>query len=49
MVEVVDHALQVADAVTVAVGEGTDVDLVQDTVPPPGGIVVRHRPSIAAA
>ncbi len=31
------------------VREGTQVDLVQDALAPPGGIVVRHRPSIAAA
>jgi hypothetical protein len=49
VVQVVDHALQVADPVAVGVRERADVDLVDDAVPPPRGLVVRHRPSIAAA
>jgi hypothetical protein len=48
VIEMLDDPPEVADAVTVRVREGPNVDLVQDPVAPPGGIVVRHEASIAA-
>ena len=49
VIEMLDDPPEVADAVAVRVREGPNVDLVQDPVAPPGGIVVRHEPSIPAA
>ena len=49
MIETIDHAAEVADAVAVGVRERPNVDLVQDALAPPGGIVVRHQPSMSAA
>ncbi len=48
VVEMLDDPSEVADPVAVRVREGPNVDLVQDPVAPPSGIVVRHEPSIPA-
>ena len=44
VVETVDDAAQVADAVRVAVGEGSGVDLVDHCMPPPLGRCGGHSP-----
>jgi hypothetical protein len=46
MVEVLDHALEVADAVAVRVRERADVDLIHDAVVPPRAL--GHPRSMAA-
>src|SRR5207248_3809224 len=42
IVQALDDAAEVADAVTVGVGERADIDLVQDPALPPGSAAGRH-------